>query len=93
LFGQPVPIGGDSPLQQTIFAASDLTLQHDDNFAFEFATLDYADPQNVQYQYRLDGFEDNWNSVTPDRRYAAYTSLPAWQWAVARPAGLAYLDE
>ncbi|MDX1415614.1 MAG: two-component regulator propeller domain-containing protein [Candidatus Promineifilaceae bacterium] len=77
LFGRPVPIGGDSPLQQDISATDTLTLANDDNFAFEFAALDYADPDSVQYRYRLDGFEDNWNNVGPQRRYAAYTSLPA----------------
>lgn len=77
LFGQPAPIGGESPLQQAIFAANSLTLSNSHNFAFEFAALDYAAPNSIQYRYRLDGFEDNWNSVGPQRRYAAYTSLPA----------------
>jgi PAS domain S-box-containing protein len=77
LFGQPVSIGGESLLQQAIFATDSLALANTDNFAFEFAALDYADPKTIQYQYRLDDFEDNWNTVGPQRRYAAYTSLPA----------------
>jgi PAS domain S-box-containing protein len=77
LFGQPVPVGGESSLQQAIFAAASLTLASDDNLAFEFTALDYAAPETIRYQYRLDGFENNWNTVGPERRYAAYTSLPA----------------
>lgn len=77
LFGQPALIGGESPLQQAIFAVEGLTLANSDNFAFEFAALDYAAPETIQYRYRLEGFEDNWNTVSPQRRYAAYTSLPA----------------
>lgn len=77
LFGQPVSIGRESPLQQAIFATDNLALASTDNFAFEFAALDYTAPETIQYQYRLDGFEANWNTVGPQRRYAAYTSLPA----------------
>jgi len=76
-FNEEVSIGGDSPLQQAIFATSALTLAHDDNFAFEFAALDYTGPENIQYQYQLEGFEDQWNTVDHTRRFAAYTSLPA----------------
>ncbi|MCB9159948.1 MAG: response regulator [Caldilineaceae bacterium] len=77
LFGRPAPIGGaDSPLARAVYATDSVRLAANDNFAFEFAALDYAAPKSIQYQYRLDGFEDAWNTVGPERRYAAYTSLP-----------------
>jgi signal transduction histidine kinase/streptogramin lyase len=46
----------------------------DNFFAFEFAALDFAAPERIQYAYRLDGFDDAWIE-SGTRRYAAYTNL------------------
>ena len=47
--------------------------------AFEFAALDYVNPQKNQYSYKLEGFDTDWiNSGT--RRYASYTNLVPGQY-------------
>lgn len=46
----------------------------DDFFSFEFAALDFGNPERNQYAYRLDGFDDDW-VYSGSRRYAAYTNL------------------
>jgi len=81
LFNEPVPIGDDSPLQQAIWATQEMTLSDQDyNFAFEFAALNYVAPEKNRYKYKLEGFDQDWNSVDSRRRYAAYTNLPAGEY-------------
>ncbi|MCB0224780.1 MAG: response regulator, partial [Anaerolineae bacterium] len=80
-FNEPVKIGDSSLLQQPIWATDHLTLSPEDSvISFEFAALSYAAPQKNRYQYKLDGFEDHWNNVGSDRRFATYTTLPPGQY-------------
>jgi len=44
-------------------------------FGFEFAALSYAQPEDNQYAYMLEGFEESWNYVGA-RRFGRYTNLP-----------------
>ncbi len=54
----------------------EITLSYRDNFfAFEFAALDYTDPQKNRYAYKLEGFDRDWVECGA-RRYASYTNLP-----------------
>ncbi len=48
-----------------------------DNLRLElsFAALDYLLPAKVQYQYRLEGFDDDWSKLGGPAQ-AAYTALP-----------------
>ncbi|HEX6383313.1 MAG TPA: two-component regulator propeller domain-containing protein [Anaerolineae bacterium] len=78
LFNEPVPVGGESPLQQPIWQTDNLTLSYADAIvSFEFAALDFTAPDGIRYQFKLDGYEDTWNDVASDRRYTTYTNLPA----------------
>ncbi len=53
-----------------------LSLSHkEDVISFRFAALDYADPHANRYEYRLDGFDENWVRAD-ERRAATYTNLP-----------------
>jgi len=53
-----------------------LSLSHkDDVITLKFAALDYADPRANRYEYKLDGFDNDW--VRADEgRAATYTNLP-----------------
>ncbi len=77
LFNQDVLIGvKGSPLKTHIDQTKHLRLSHKQNvFTLEYATLDMRTPQNIQYAYRLKGFDEDWNYVK-NKRYATYTSLP-----------------
>ncbi len=46
-----------------------------DSFEFTFTSLSYAEPQNNQFAYKLDGFDEDWN-MTGDNRTGRYTNLP-----------------
>jgi ligand-binding sensor domain-containing protein len=44
-------------------------------FSFEFSSLDYTSPQDNQYAYKLEGFDNGWRYVDSRRRVANYTNL------------------
>lgn len=46
------------------------------NVTFQFAALDYVNPNNISYAYRLQGLEEDWNEVD-NNRSASYINLPA----------------
>jgi diguanylate cyclase (GGDEF)-like protein len=46
------------------------------SLSVEFAALDFSAPEQNQYAYRLDGFEQGWTETDASRRLAAYTNLP-----------------
>jgi signal transduction histidine kinase len=60
---------------QLVKASGVLQLPYSHNvLELEFAAIDIDAPTLVQYQYRLEGFEEEW--VKPkDRRYVRYTNL------------------
>jgi signal transduction histidine kinase/CheY-like chemotaxis protein/streptogramin lyase len=78
LFNEPLTVGGDSPLLQSIGTTEALKLKHNENIlTFGFAALSYAAPQNNRYRYRMAGLEEQWNEVDSSRRLVSYTGLPS----------------
>jgi diguanylate cyclase (GGDEF)-like protein len=55
--------------------ALDLPSQHRD-LSVEFAALDYSGPRELQYAYRLDGYDRDWIFTDAEHRLATYTNLP-----------------
>lgn len=75
LFNRTVPISEDGPLKKNIHMVEKLTLSHDQNFfSIEFAALDYTNPKNIFYAYKLDGFDKEW-IYSGNQRIANYTNL------------------
>jgi ligand-binding sensor domain-containing protein/signal transduction histidine kinase len=76
LFGTPVEVGHNSPLQKAISATQALTLFHSQNvFSFGFSSLSYAYSERNSYRYKLDPLEQQWNFTNSSRRFATYTTL------------------
>lgn len=76
LSNEPVSIGDDSPLQQSILETKRLELPYDERvISFEFAALNYSSPEENRYRYKLEGFDREWIEVGSDRRFATYTNL------------------
>ncbi len=76
LFNEPVLPGADSPLSQPIEQTAEIELSYTDDFlTFEFAALDYAAPEDIEYAYMLEGLDKVWNEVG-NRRFAGYTNIP-----------------
>ena len=77
LSGNPVAIGPDSPLKQSITYTDAITLSHQQNvFSIEFSALSYFNSVTNRYRYKLDGLDDQWHEVGGDQRIASYTTLP-----------------
>lgn len=47
----------------------------DTSISFEFAGLNYADPKNNRYRYRMEGHDDRWIETDAKGRRVTYTNL------------------
>jgi PAS domain S-box-containing protein len=78
LSGNPVDIGGGSPLSKSITYTTRLTLSHEQrNFSLAFSALSYLSPGTNRYRYKLEGLDDTWHEVGSNERLVTYTTLPA----------------
>jgi len=77
LFNKEVEIGEKGSILQTqLDKTSQIEFNSKQNvFTIEFATLDMRAPERIQYSYKLDGFDKEWNNVQT-KHYATYTALP-----------------
>ncbi|MBN2347983.1 MAG: hypothetical protein JXJ22_04050 [Bacteroidales bacterium] len=67
---------GRKTIYQTIGVTKNIELTHKQNvFGFEFAALDFTNPQKNQYKYMLEGFDEDWIYTTANKRFASYTNL------------------
>lgn len=63
-------------LKKPIYNSNEVHLKYNDKiFSFEFAALDYANPNKIQYAYMMEGFDNEWITTNADKRYATYTNL------------------
>lgn len=76
LANEEVLPGKGSVLQEGIDDTKELILTHRDNiFSIQYAALDYTNPQNIQYAYKLEGFDAQW-TLADKQHSVTYTSLP-----------------
>ncbi len=76
LNNRPVTLEPGSPLTAKISETREIRLGYQqDLFAFEFAAMDYANPQKNTYQYMMENLDKDWIDTPADRRFAAYTNL------------------
>lgn len=66
----------NSPLRMALDYTTELELDHSQStFSIEFAALDYQNPEKIQYAYKMEGLENNWN-YSGNQRIATYINLP-----------------
>lgn len=75
-FDQPLPRTGKSAWRPRHAADTPyVILSYRLNFfSFEFVALDYTQPEEIQYAYKLEGFDADW-VYCGTRRYASYTNV------------------
>lgn len=78
IFNKSVDIGTeDSPLKNHINYTDRIKLRNKHRvFTIEFASLDYTNADKNTYEYKLEGFDEEW-VVAGNRNFASYTNLPA----------------
>jgi signal transduction histidine kinase len=65
----------DKELSASVLAPGEIHLSHDQNFfSFSFAALDYANPQQNRFAYKMEGVDEEWIDAGT-RNYARYTHL------------------
>ncbi|MBE9521889.1 MAG: PAS domain S-box protein, partial [Proteobacteria bacterium] len=75
-FQLPLSDSDGTVLSNAIGGLKELSLSYQDSaLTFKFAALDYTSPKKNRYRYMLEGFEEGWNEVYSDRRYATYANL------------------
>ena len=76
IFNRSLSPGENSPLHQHISTTPEITLSYQQSFfSFEFAALNFLQPQRNQYAYILEGLDQDWNYIGT-RRNAYYTYTP-----------------
>lgn len=77
LFNKVVETGGkESILHTQLDKTSKIEFNSKQNvFTIEFAALDMRAPEKIQYTYKLEGFDPDWNNVQT-KNFATYTALP-----------------
>ena len=71
-------IGHRVILNESILHTDEVFLTHKDKvISFEFTSLHFVAPSKLRYRYRLEGFEEGWNVVSSDQRFANYTIIPS----------------
>jgi len=66
----------DSPLSKAISKTESIRLSYQRSvFSFEFAALDYSDPANNKYAYKMENVDPDWVYTDASRRFATYTNL------------------
>ncbi|WP_420153373.1 hybrid sensor histidine kinase/response regulator transcription factor [Siphonobacter sp.] len=65
-----------TPFKQPLAALHTLELPYDQNsLVFNFAGLQYSQPQKLTYRYQLEGYDEDWNHIGTASE-AHYTKLP-----------------
>ncbi|MDR0693827.1 MAG: response regulator [Prevotellaceae bacterium] len=85
LFNQPVRQGdrsGDNEITATpVFDATAFHLAHKDNtFTMEFSTLDFVNPGQTMYEYRIEGLSPEWSATAQGVNQITYNNLPPGQY-------------
>ncbi len=80
IYNQSVEVGkkynGKVVLGQSVSEVKEIKLSYKSNeFSLEFSALQYFLPENVNYAYKLEGFDQQWTKVNSSRRFASYTNL------------------
>jgi len=78
LFNNPVEVDSTrkAVLTRNISYTHEIDLKYNqNNLSITFASLDYNDPAQNRYAYRLEGFQEDWIITSADNRTATYTNL------------------
>jgi ligand-binding sensor domain-containing protein len=68
--------GNQGPLKESIYKTTEIRLRYNQNiFSFEFAAIDYTNPESNHHLYILENYDHNWQLPGSDRK-ASYFNIP-----------------
>ncbi|SIQ35845.1 hybrid sensor histidine kinase/response regulator transcription factor [Maribacter ulvicola] len=69
-------INGQVPLKRNLNETHEVILDYKNrNFSFQFSTPSYVNEKLNKFEYKLEGFDENWISTTSNSRTVQYTNL------------------
>ncbi len=72
----PAEIGEGKPLSKSVTIADKVILPHNySNFRIEFASLNFSLQDKINYMYKLEGYDQDWNMVGRHNS-ASYSNVP-----------------
>lgn len=76
ILNTPVSIGTEnSPLEKHISRTQKIILNHNENYiSFNYVALNFYNTNQIQYAYKMEGFDDNWHFVGTERK-ATYSNI------------------
>jgi len=82
IYNNSIPVGrlsdGRTILKKPIEQANKIYLSYSDNsFSLDFATLDFNNPIDDVFSYKMEGFDETWQQNMPGQHSATYTNLDA----------------
>ena len=87
---QPIKPGKNSPLKETLSKVKEIKLRYIQNvFSFNFAVIDYANPEENRIIYFLENYDKTWIQSNSDGR-AYYFNVPAGKYTFHVKASNSY---
>lgn len=75
LYQRVMPGEKNSPLEEEIDNTRQITLNYDENiFSLDVSSINYDNPSNIIYSWKLEGFYDEWTTPTTDS-HIRYTNI------------------
>ena len=72
-----VIVGESNVLSAPIWKTDAIKLAHDQNtFSFEFTALDYKNPGEMKFLYKLENYDDNWRDIGTEKKVVFYNIPP-----------------
>jgi signal transduction histidine kinase len=76
LTGQHVKPGKKEPLKESLSQAKEISLRYNQNvFSFDFAAIDYSNPEDNRHFFMLENYDDNWHPAGSELK-AYYFNIP-----------------
>ena len=76
LFNKSLKVDPEGPLSKPLYLADEIVLNHNQNdIAFNFIALHFANSNKNQYAYKLENYQDGWRNVGTQRS-AIFPNLP-----------------
>ncbi len=73
---EPIIPGRESPLNKSLFETKEIQLSYNQNvFSFDFAGIHYANPEQNQHLFMLEGLDDIWHKAGEEKT-AYYYNVP-----------------
>jgi class 3 adenylate cyclase/ligand-binding sensor domain-containing protein len=73
---QLIKVSDKGPLKESISKTTEIRLRYNQNiFSFEFAAIDYTNPESNQHLFMLENYDNKWQQAGSDRK-ASYFNIP-----------------